>query len=116
MVPKPEKYSEYFCTHDTSADVVAVVQIEKALPELEMIKIGAKLSLIKIAFRSLRCKVWNGCGINPEEIFLKIIKEKYQKYSGGKLPQLTIPQTVESSIVQIGGSLVVGLFLKERGG
>ena len=35
MVPKPEKYSEYFCTHYNSADVVAVVQIEKALPELD---------------------------------------------------------------------------------
>ena len=86
LVPKPEKHSEYLCTHDTSADVVAVIQIEKALPELD-----DQITLIKIG-----CKVWNGCGINPEEIFLKIIKEKYQKYSGGKLPQLTIPQTVES--------------------
>ena len=52
--------------------------------------------MIKITLIKIGCKVWNGCGINPEEIFLKIIKEKYQKYSGGKLPQLTIPQTVES--------------------
>ena len=35
MVQKPEKHSEYFCIHDNSADVVAVVQIEKALPELD---------------------------------------------------------------------------------
>ena len=60
MVLKPEKHSAYFCTHDNSADVVAVVQIEKTLPELD-----DQITLIKIG-----CKVWNGCGINPEEIFL----------------------------------------------
>ncbi len=86
MVSKLEKQGGYFCTHNTSADVVAVIHIEKNLPELDR-----ETTLISIG-----CNAWDGCEINPEEIFLKIIKENYQKYSGGKLPSLTIPQTAES--------------------
>jgi uncharacterized integral membrane protein len=59
------------------------------------------------------CQAWDGCGLNANTVYDALVKEKYLKYSGGKMPEGEFP----CMIGFLGEEICVGeIALKAAGG